>query len=81
MQRSKNGFSSKVLLAILAGSDKKEAFQKRRLQDQSIWHMQTYQPGDIRNFAIVGHASAGKTVLSEAMLVCGGVIHRMGSIT
>ncbi|HYT58602.1 MAG TPA: elongation factor G [Haliangiales bacterium] len=42
--------------------------------------MQTYLPGDIRNFAIVGHASSGKTVLSEAMLVCGGVIHRMGSI-
>src|SRR3989442_14199557 len=42
--------------------------------------MQTYQPGEIRNFAIVGHASAGKTMLSEAMLVCGGVIHRMGSI-
>jgi elongation factor G len=42
--------------------------------------MQTYQPGDIRNFAIVGHASSGKTMLSEAMLVCGGVMHRMGSI-
>src|SRR2546428_13305210 len=42
--------------------------------------MQTYQPGDIRNFAIVGHASSGKTMLSEAMLVCGGVIHRMGTI-
>src|SRR6266545_3655563 len=42
--------------------------------------MQTYQAGDIRNFAIVGHASSGKTVLSEAMLVCGGVMHRMGSI-
>src|SRR5258708_1844594 len=42
--------------------------------------MQTYQPSDIRNFAIVGHASSGKTMLSEAMLVCGGVIHRMGSI-
>src|SRR6266576_5515924 len=42
--------------------------------------MQTYQPGDIRNFAIVGHASSGKTMLSEAMLVCGGAVHRMGSI-
>src|SRR5207237_8044313 len=27
-----------------------------------------------------GHASSGKTMLSEAMLVCGGIIHRMGSI-
>src|SRR6185295_19791885 len=42
--------------------------------------MNTYQAKDIRNFAIVGHASAGKTMLSEAMLVCGGVINRMGTI-
>jgi elongation factor G len=43
--------------------------------------MKEYQPGDIRNFAIVGHASSGKTLLSEAMLACAGVINRMGSIT
>src|SRR5215204_1301088 len=42
--------------------------------------MKTYEAGDIRNFAIVGHASAGKTMLSEAMLACSGVINRMGSI-
>src|SRR5437667_4952951 len=42
--------------------------------------MQTYQPGDIRNFALVGHASSGKTILSEAMLVCGAAIHRMGTV-
>lgn len=42
--------------------------------------MNTYQAGDIRNFAIVGHASSGKTMLTEAMLVCGGAIHRLGSI-
>ncbi len=42
--------------------------------------MKSYQPGDIRNFAIVGHASSGKTMLCEAMLLCGGVINRMGSI-
>jgi elongation factor G len=42
--------------------------------------MKDYQPGDIRNFAVVGHASAGKTMLCEAMLACGGVINRMGSI-
>ncbi|MBV8899754.1 MAG: elongation factor G [Verrucomicrobia bacterium] len=35
---------------------------------------------DIRNFAIVGHASSGKTVLSEAMLACSGAIGRMGRI-
>ena len=37
-------------------------------------------PGDLRNFAIVGHASSGKTTLSEAMLACAGVIGRMGNI-
>jgi elongation factor G len=42
--------------------------------------MKDYQAGDIRNFAVVGHASSGKTMLSEAMLACAGVINRMGSI-
>src|SRR5213594_3094420 len=42
--------------------------------------MKEYKPGEIRNFAIVGHASSGKTMLSEAMLACAGVINRMGSI-
>jgi hypothetical protein len=36
--------------------------------------------GDLRNFAIAGHASSGKTMLSEAMLACAGVIGRMGNI-
>ena len=42
--------------------------------------MKEHQPGDIRNFSIVGHASAGKTTLCEAMLACAGEINRMGSI-
>jgi len=42
--------------------------------------MKNYPPAEIRNFAIVGHASSGKTLLSEAMLRCAGVITRMGSI-
>ena len=42
--------------------------------------MPTIPPGEIRNFAIVGHASSGKTMLAESMLVCGGVINRLGSI-
>jgi len=42
--------------------------------------MPTYSPADIRNFAIVGHASSGKTMLAEAMLACSGAISRMGSI-
>jgi elongation factor G len=42
--------------------------------------MKVYAPADIRNFALVGHASAGKTMLAEAMLLCCGEITRMGSI-
>lgn len=42
--------------------------------------MNTYRPADIRNFVLLGHATAGKTMLAEAMLLCGGAIHRMGSI-
>src|SRR5213083_822093 len=42
--------------------------------------MKEYKPADIRSIAVVGHASAGKTMLSEAMLACAGVINRMGSI-
>ena len=42
--------------------------------------MKEYASGDIRNFALVGHATCGKTTLSEAMLVCSGVLNRMGSV-
>ena len=43
-------------------------------------HMAIKSPADIRNFAVVGHASSGKTMLCEAMLACSGKIGRMGSI-
>jgi len=42
--------------------------------------MQKFTPQDIRNFAVVGHASCGKTMLCEAMLACSGVVNRMGRI-
>ncbi len=42
--------------------------------------MKEYKSADIRNIAIVGHGGSGKTMLSEAILVCSGVINRMGSI-
>jgi translation elongation factor EF-G len=42
--------------------------------------MATPSAGDLRNFATAGHASSGKTTLSEAMLACAGVIGRMGNI-
>ncbi|WP_221029094.1 elongation factor G [Actomonas aquatica] len=42
--------------------------------------MADYPAPKIRNLTLVGHASAGKTVLAEAMLACAGEIGRMGSI-
>jgi elongation factor G len=42
--------------------------------------MSAPSPAEIRNFAIVGHASSGKTMLGEAMLACSGAIGRMGRI-
>lgn len=42
--------------------------------------MKIAQPADIRNFALVGHATSGKTTLAEAMLYCGGAISRLGSV-
>lgn len=42
--------------------------------------MNEYASGDIRNFAIVGHATCGKTTLAEAMLACSGAVGRMGSV-
>src|SRR6185369_1618195 len=42
--------------------------------------MKDYAASDLRSFAVVGHASSGKTILCEAMLACSGRIGRMGSI-
>ncbi len=41
---------------------------------------ETYGVSELRNFVVVGHASAGKTILCEAMLLCSGRIGRLGSI-
>ena len=42
--------------------------------------MKDFNSPDLRSFAVLGHASAGKTMLTEAMLACSGRIGRMGSI-
>ena len=43
--------------------------------------MKDHKLNEIRNFAVVGHASSGKTMLCEAMLANAGRISRMGSIS
>ncbi len=42
--------------------------------------MKDFRAPDIRNIAVTGHASTGKTLLCEAMLVCAGKITRAGTI-
>lgn len=42
--------------------------------------MKTYDAKDIRNVAVVGHASKGKTTLTEAMLYIAGATERMGKV-
>lgn len=42
--------------------------------------MKEYSPTEIRNLALIGHATVGKTTLSEAMLFCGGEVNRQGSV-
>src|ERR671933_1567547 len=38
------------------------------------------EPGKIRNVAVVGHRSTGKTSLAEAMLFQAGAVNRLGTI-
>lgn len=42
--------------------------------------MKDYGTSELRNIAVVGHASSGKTLLCESMLVCSGRLGRPGSI-
>lgn len=42
--------------------------------------MNDFHAPDIRNLAVVGHASTGKTVLCDAILACAGRIGRIGQI-
>ncbi len=42
--------------------------------------MKEYQTKEIRNIALLGHASTGKTCLAEAMLYTAGNINRLGRI-
>lgn len=42
--------------------------------------MAQYATADIRNFVLIGHSSAGKTSLAEALLHTAGVTNRLGSV-
>ena len=42
--------------------------------------MASYQTKDIRNIALMGHGSEGKTTLTEAMLFAAGHIDRQGKV-
>ncbi|MFM7180677.1 MAG: YbaK/EbsC family protein [Verrucomicrobiales bacterium] len=47
-----------------------EEFKSRFPDPKSQTIMKDYHAPDIRNFAVVGHATSGKTMLCEAMLAC-----------
>jgi elongation factor G len=42
--------------------------------------MKVYQTDNIRNIALIGHGSAGKTTLTEALMYQTGVVGRMGKV-
>ena len=42
--------------------------------------MQIYEPGNIRNVAVVGHGASGKTTLVDALAFVAGSSRRHGAI-
>ena len=52
------------------------------INEIEIWGtpIMAHSTADIRNIALVGHASAGKTLLAEALLAGAGAISAKGSL-
>jgi len=42
--------------------------------------LKDYAPEKIRNVALIGHSTSGKTMVAESMLFCAGMVSRLGSI-
>jgi len=42
--------------------------------------MKVYDNSEIRNVALIGHGSCGKTSLASALLFCSGAVNRLGRV-
>ena len=61
-----------------AGHAKNTASKYTAKRPKEERFMKDYMVKDIRNIAVLGHGSEGKTTLVEAMLYAAGVIDRQG---
>ena len=63
----------------ISRSDVDGYLYERKIQQGEIF-MKDYTTANIRNIAVVGHGSDGKTTLVEALLYVTGAIDRQGRV-